>query len=159
MIDPNDIDIRFYGSKESWLYEEIKSFHFEKIATYQGYVNRMTSLKRQKESQLLLLLLWDHPEEKNIATGKLFEYLASRRPILAIGGSEGFVKEILDETNAGIFAITIDEIKNFLVNSYQEWKRSGKVTYNGKMSNINKFSHKEMAKKFSEVLNDITKTS
>jgi hypothetical protein len=159
IVDPNDIDIRFYGTKENWLDEEIKSFNFEKIAKSQGPVNRMTSLKKQRESQLLLLLLWDHPEEKNIATGKLFDYLGSKRPILAIGGYKGFVKEILDETNAGTFEISIDEIKNYLVNSYQEWKKNGKVSYKGKESNINKYNHREMAKKFSEVLNEITKIS
>ena len=156
IVDSKDIDIRFYGLKESWLEEEIKSFNLEKIAKWLGFVNRMTALKKQRESQLLLLLLWDHPEEKNIATGKLFDYLGSKRPILAIGGSKGFVKEILDETNAGMYAISIDEIKNYLVNSYQEWKKNGKVSYNGKISNINRYTHREMAKKFSEVLNSLT---
>jgi hypothetical protein len=157
IVDANDIEIRFYGPKESWLEEEIKSINIKKIAKLYGLVDRMTALKKQRESQLLLLLLWDHPEEKNVATGKLFDYLGSKRPILAIGGSKGFVKEILDETNAGIFAISIDEIKNFLVNSYQEWKRNGIVSYSGKMSNINRYSHREMTKKFSEVLERIIK--
>ena len=156
IIDSNDIDIRFYGPKENWLEEEIKSLNLEKIAKWYGYVDRMTALKMQRETQLLLLLLWDHPEEKNLCPGKLFDYLSSKRPILAIGGSKGFVKEILDETNSGIFAISIDEIKKILVNSYKEWKMNGVVTYHGKISNINKYSHKEMAKRFSEVLNNVT---
>lgn len=159
IVDSKDIEIRFYGVKESWLEEEIKSFNLEKIAKWYGYVDRMTALKKQRESQLLLLLLWDHPEERNIATGKLFDYLGSKRPILAIGGSKGFVKEILDETNTGIFVISIDEIKNYLINSYQEWKRNGQTSYHGNMSNVNKYSHREMAKKFSEVLYTITNTS
>jgi glycosyltransferase involved in cell wall biosynthesis len=157
IIDANDIEIRFYGLKESWLENEINSFNLEKIAKWYGFVERTTALEKQRESQLLLLLLWDHPEEKNVATGKLFDYLGSKRPILAIGGSKGFVKEILDETNAGIFAISIDEIKNFLVNSYMEWKKNGKVLYSGKTLYINKYSHREMAKKFSEVLERIIK--
>ncbi len=157
IVDSNDIEIRFYGLKESWLEEEIKSFNLEKIAKSYGFVDRTTALKKQRESQLLLLLLWDHPEEKNVATGKLFDYLGGKRPILAIGGSKGFVKEILDETNAGIFATSIDEIKKFLVNSYLEWKRNSQVSYNGKISNINRYTHREMARKFSEVLERIIK--
>jgi len=157
IIDANDIDIRFYGPKENWLVEEIKSFELEKIAKLYGLVDRMTALKKQKESHLLLLLLWDHPEEKNICPAKIFDYFSSKRPILAIGGSSGFVKELLDETDAGIYTISIDEIKKFLVNSYQKWKRNGQVSYHAKISNINKYSHREMAKKFSEVLEFITK--
>lgn len=159
IIDSSDIEIRFYGPKESWLEEEIRSFNLEKIAKLYGSVDRMVSLEKQRESQILLLLLWDHPEDKNICPAKIFDYFGSKRPILAIGGSSGFVKDIFDETNVGIFAISIDEIKNFLVNSYNEWKRNSQVAYHAKISSINKYSHREMAKKFSEVLNEITNTS
>lgn len=157
VINPNDIEIRFYGHKESWLEEEIKSFKLERIARMYGTVDRMTALNKQRESQLLLLLLWDHPEEKNVATGKLFDYLGSKRPILGIGGYKGFVDEIMNETNTGIFATSLDEIKNYLVNSYNEWKKNGQVSYHGNISNINKYSQREMAKKFSEILNSIIK--
>jgi glycosyltransferase involved in cell wall biosynthesis len=157
IVNSSDIEIRFYGPKESWLEAEIRFFNLENIAKWYGFVDRMTALKKQRESQLLLLLLLDHPEDKNICPGKIFDYFSSKRPILAIGGSYGFVKEILDETNAGIYAISIDEIKKILINSYTEWKRNGKISYSGNMSNINRYSHREMAKKFSEVLKDITK--
>jgi hypothetical protein len=157
IIKSRDIKIRFYGLKESWLEEEIKSFNLEKITKSYGLIDRMVALEKQRESQILLLLLWDHPEEKNICPGKIFDYFSSKRPILAIGGSNGFVKEILDETKIGIFAISIDEIKKFLVDSYLEWKTNGKVSYHMNLANINKYSHREMAKKFSELLNLIIK--
>jgi hypothetical protein len=155
IVNSSDIEIRFYGPKESWLEEAIKSFNLEKIAKWYGYVDRMTALEKQRESQLLLLLLWDHPDEENICPGKIFDYFSSKRPILAIGGSNGFVKEILDETNAGIFTKSKDEIKDFLIKSYQEWKKNGQVSNHAKISNVNKYSHREMAKKFSEVLNSV----
>jgi len=156
LIDSNDIDIRFYGPKESLLENVIKKYNLEKIANSYGLVDRKTALKIQRESQILLLSLWNHPGEENLCPGKLFDYLSSQRPILAIGGSKGFVKDILEETEAGIFAISIEQIKKFLVDSYQEWKNNGKVSYHGKVSNINKYSHIEMVKKFVEVLNSIT---
>lgn len=156
IIDINDMDIRFYGSKGNWLEKEIKSYNLEKIVKLYGFVDRMTVLKKQRESQILLFLLWDHPEEKNICPGKIFDYFSSKRPILAIGGSNGFVKELLDETYSGIYVVSIDEIKNYLVNSYQEWKRNGNVSYIGDISNIKKYSHREMAKNFSNALNSVT---
>ena len=122
-----------------------------------GIVNRTTALEKQRESQILLLLLWDHPKEKNLCPGKLFDYLGSKRPILAIGGLKGFVQDILNDTNAGTYVQTIEEIKDYLVNSYQQWKRDGNVSYPVKISNINKYSHREMVKNFSEVLEYITK--
>jgi glycosyltransferase involved in cell wall biosynthesis len=155
LVNPNDFEIKFFGPKESWLTEEIKSFQLEKIARLQGFVDRSTALKTQRESQLLLLLLWDHPEEKYIATGKLFDYLGSKRPILAIGGEKGFVAEILDDTNAGIFTTSIDEIEKNILDLYTEWKKNKIVAYKGKISNVNKYTQRAMAKKFTEVLNNV----
>ena len=157
VIDANDIEIRFYGSRDNWLKKEINSLGLENIVKMYGIVNRTTALEKQRESQILLLLLWDHPKEKNLCPGKLFDYLGSKRPILAIGGSKGFVQEILNDTNAGTYVQTIEEIKDYLVNSYQQWKRDGNVSYPVKISNINKYGHREMAKNFSEVLEYITK--
>jgi len=154
-INSNDIIINFYGLRESWLEEEIKYFNLEHVAKLNGFVNRMTALKKQRESHLLLLLLWDHPEEKYIATGKLFDYLGSKRPVLAIGGEKGFVHEILIDTNAGIFTTSVEEIKKYIVALYREWKTYKRVVYKGNESNLNKYTQREMTKKFSEVLNNV----
>ena len=55
----------------------------------------------QDSSQVLLLLVNNAPNAKGILTGKLYEYLASRRPILAIGPEDGDAARLLAETNAG----------------------------------------------------------
>lgn len=157
IIKKSDIEIRFFSEIDNWLETEIKSCNLEKIVKLYGFVDHKTALKKQRESQILLLLLWDHPKVKGVAPAKIFEYLAAKKPILAIGGPKGFIKEILDETNAGLFALSKDEIKDFLVKSYQQWKQNGKVSYHGNEQNINKYSQREMAKKFSELLNHITK--
>jgi hypothetical protein len=86
---------------------------------------------------------------------KIFEYFAAQRPILAFGGPEGEVSKILKKTNAGIFAKSEEEIKNYLLNSYNEWKKDGYTHYYGEMSEINKYSQREMANKFVEVLDNI----
>ncbi len=156
IVNPDDIEIRFYGVRENWLENEIRSYGLQNIAKWYGYVDRTTALEKQTESQLLLLLLWNHPEENRIIPGKIFDYFAVKRPILGIGGSGGIVKKLLDETNAGIFAISSEEINNFIRNSYNEWKWKGEISYKGKISEINKYTHREMSKKFAKVLEFIT---
>ena len=59
-------------------------------------------MKKQRESQILLLLTWDNPKEYGTVTGKIFEYLAAQRPILSIGPSKGIVKKLINSTNSGI---------------------------------------------------------
>lgn len=106
---------------------------------------------------MLLLLLWDHPSEVGVYTGKLFEYLASKRPILAIGGPKGVVNELLERTEAGSFVSSVEDIKHAITNYYNEYKLTGRVSYKGNTLQIEKYSQKEMANKFAEVLNDISK--
>ena len=156
IIDPKDLEIRFYGPKEDWLNKEIKDLGLQNEVKWFGIIDHDISLDKQRESHVLLLLLWDHPEEYGVYTGKLFEYLEAQRPILCIGGSKGVVKDFLKETNAGTYTESTDEIKNAISNYYNEYKEKGSVDYQGIKSKINKYSHKEMTEKFIKVLNQVT---
>ena len=154
-INPEDIEIRFYGSREKWVSEIIKKYNLSEIVKQYGQIPRDEAVKKERESQILLLLKWEDPKEKGIYSGKIFEYLAARRPILATGGSRDVVSELLEETKAGIDAPTIKEIKEALKSLYFEYKKNGKVSFSGDIEKINKYSEFEMAKKFAVLLNKL----
>lgn len=155
-LNPDDIEVRFYGRREEWVEREINSYGLSGIIKQNGVVVREIALQKQRESQLLLLLKWEDPKVPGVYTGKIFEYLAARRPVLATGGSDDVVNELLDKTKAGICSVTVDHIKNTLEELYKEYKLKGEVTYRGDESEINKYSHREMARKFSEILDQLT---
>jgi hypothetical protein len=156
-MDPNDVEVRFYGHERDWLPGEIRKYGLSAIVRYYGMVPREISFEKQRESQLLLLLNWEDQRERGWYPLKLFEYLAAQRPILSIGGSgDDVVKKLLDETNAGIYAPSVKDIKSILKGLYQEYKLKGKISYNGDIEKINKYSHREMARKFAEVLDQVT---
>jgi len=152
VIDPGEIEVRFYGYKYDWLDEEVGRCGLSNIVKQHGVVPRQIALEKQRESQLLLLLKWEDPEERGVHTGKIFEYLGARRPILATGGTDDVVSELLNETKAGMCAPTIADIKNTLRELYQEYKQKGKIAYKGEEAEVNKYTHREMARKFSEIL-------
>jgi glycosyltransferase involved in cell wall biosynthesis len=60
------------------------------------------SLRRQMRADVLLLLLWNDPREQGVYTGKLFEYLGARRPILSIGLEDGVAATLVREKRAGL---------------------------------------------------------
>lgn len=156
-IDIGEFQIKFYvmPGDFDFLKNSVKKFSLEEIVRINGLIDRDEVLKKESESQLLLLVRWDNPDELGVVPGKIFEYLASNRPILSIGSSGGVVAEILAETKAGINSNDINDIKNFITKSYLEYKKYGYVKYEGVPNNINKYSHKEMAKKFADILNNI----
>lgn len=152
-INPNDIEVRFYGHKVVWLEREIERYRLSSLVKHYGVVPKDIALEKQRESHLLLVLDWDDPKERGVYTYKIFEYLGARRPILATGGSKGdVVAELLDETKAGIHAPMVEDIKIALKDFYQEYKLKGSVSYKGEEAEINKYSHREMARKFAEIL-------
>ena len=156
-VDANEIEVRFYGLKEDWMGEEIESYGLQGTVNEYGAVSRNLALEKQRESQVLLLLLWNHPEEIGVYTAKIFEYLAAQRPVLAIGGPEGVVKDLLADTSAGIYATSVDDVKKALEEYYNEYKLKDNVSYKGERAKIDKYSQREMARKFAEVLGTLTR--
>jgi glycosyltransferase involved in cell wall biosynthesis len=69
----------------------------------------------------LLLVIPDIPDNLGILTGKLFEYLASQKPILAIGPNGGEALEIVEECAAGKGFYYDDAMgmKDYLINLIQ----------------------------------------
>jgi hypothetical protein len=156
-INPNDIEVRFYGPKKEWLTKEIEDYQLSAIVKQYGLIPREASLQKQRESQILLLLNWEDKRIKGVYTGKVFEYLGAQRPILVIGGYRGdVVEKLIQETNAGFFCPKIENIKTALKEFYFEYKRNGSIAFHGNWEEIRKYSHGEMAKKFADVLNQIT---
>jgi glycosyltransferase involved in cell wall biosynthesis len=68
------------------------------------------ALRRQRESDILVLLQWNNPKEQGNVPGKFFEYLGARRPILVLGLHNGVPATIVKERDAGFFANDPDEI-------------------------------------------------
>ncbi len=152
-LDRRVIRVRFYGATEYWLEKEVKRFGLEDVVSLHPQVPRNIALEKQRESQVLLLLNWDDPGEIGVYTGKVFEYLAARRPILAVGGPRGVVTELLEETGAGIHALGYDQLKHALMELYEQFRTHGYVPYRGREERIAKYSHRAMARRFADVLN------
>lgn len=68
-----------------------------------GYVSHEEAVRQQRNSQVLLLIEIDAPETRSIIPGKLFEYMASERPIVGIGPEGSDFASILTETHTGQF--------------------------------------------------------
>jgi glycosyltransferase involved in cell wall biosynthesis len=152
LMDPMSIEINFFGRYGKDLTNNIKKYGLENIIQLYGQISREDSIQKQREAQVLLLLTWNDPDEKGIYTGKIFDYLAARRPILALGQYKSVITDLLNQTQAGADVTSDAEIKDTLLKLYREYKENGFVRYLGNLSEIEKFSHREMAKKFSEIL-------
>ena len=111
-----------------------------------------------RNSSVLLLTL--NPDSKPLAKGlvpaKLFEYLASGRPILCIGPKDGDAARILKETQAGttIGFEDKEQMKEVVKDLYHRHLENDLADNEGPA--IKKYSRKALTSKYGKLLNEIT---
>ena len=67
-----------------------------------GYRPHDEAVAEQRAATLLILPLRQEPEYRNVLPGKIFEYLAARRPVLGIGQEDGAAAQVLADTRTGV---------------------------------------------------------
>ena len=112
------ISINFVGTNKSrYLRNLIEKYD---LPNYVNFIEKQPHnlvRKIQKNSQILLHFCWNKEEQYGNISGKLFEYISSRTPILSIG-NESEIKHVLKETSSGSCCSTTEEIIDFLEDYY-----------------------------------------
>ncbi|GJQ57450.1 MAG: hypothetical protein D8M57_15505 [Candidatus Scalindua sp. AMX11] len=153
-LDKKLIKIRFYGFKKDWLIQDIKKYNLEGFVDVYDFIPRKEVLKKQKESQLLLLLIDKNNKEESVYPAKIFEYFGARRPIIGVGGNGGIVKEILKEINIGMFASNANLLRDIILKYYNEFLEYGEVKFCDN-NTIENYTYDSITRKYSEVLNGL----
>lgn len=153
--DNNDfrenLTIQLVGNVDFAVLESIKKEGLSENLKQVSYVSHDEAIKLQRASQVLLLLLVNLPETKNILTGKLFEYINARRPILCIGHSDGDAAEVIAQVNAG-FSIDFTEkerMKEVVQTFYNQYTKG---ILKVESSSIEKFSRKSLTGELAELI-------
>ncbi len=149
-----DFELKLIGKVAHSVVKDISNYKLTKNVQIIKYVPYNEVIAFQKKAQVLLLIVNNVPSANQIITGKIFEYLMAKRPILAIAPINGDLAEIVDTTNSG-FVIGFnekDKLKNTILDLYSKYKAE-KLTVVSK--NIEQFHRKELTKKVSEIINSI----
>jgi glycosyltransferase involved in cell wall biosynthesis len=90
-----------------------------------GDVSRRRSLELQRDSEALLLLIPDSGGRgKGVLTGKIFEYLAAERTIIAAVPPDGAAAQLVRDTNAGVVVSSddVEGLREALVDLHRRWR-------------------------------------
>ncbi|HMR45308.1 MAG TPA: glycosyltransferase family 4 protein [Bacteroidia bacterium] len=151
----NHLEIKLAGKVDAAVGESLNHYSLTNYVNRIEYLNHDEVLKVQQQSQVLLLVVNNTPNAKGVVTGKLFEYLAAKRPILCIGPTDGDAAKIIVETQSGHCTAYDDvaRIKTILKDYFNKFLKSELIS-NAK--NIEAYCRKNLTEKLSEVLNNIT---
>jgi glycosyltransferase involved in cell wall biosynthesis len=150
------IKVNLVGKPEIVVSDSIKKYGIESLVEFSGYVTHKEAIKYQNAARVVLLIINRTSNNKSILTGKIFEYLASGRPILCIGPDDGDAAAILEDAKTGtlIDYEDVEGLKRYLIQAFENYldnTQQSTVTY------IDAYSRKNLTKKLVDLLNDISK--
>ncbi len=144
--------LNLIGKVSQEILDSVSKFNLSKYCNLVGYVSHNEAIIYQKKAQILLLIEIDSEETKSIIPGKLFEYMVSERPIIAIGPKESDFAEIITTTNTGVF-FTYDEkerLKKVILTNFELYLENKLQVY---PVGLQQYSRKMLTEKLVKVLN------
>jgi len=97
----SQFQLNLVGAVSKDILRSLDEYGLSQFVNLVGYVSHEEAIRYQKQSQVLLLVEIDSESTKCIVPGKLFEYMVSNRPILALGPKDADMAQIIKSTNTG----------------------------------------------------------
>ncbi|MGO4772010.1 glycosyltransferase family 4 protein [Flavobacterium sp. W22_SRS_FK3] len=146
------LEIKLIGKVSQEVLNSIGEFNLNSYLKLLGYVSHHEAIAFQKKSQVLLLIEIDSEDTKSIIPGKLFEYMVSNRPIIAIGPQGSDFADIIKETNTGVFFDYSEKakLKSVILDFYNQFLE-GNLQANG--VSLQQYSRKNLTKQLVELIN------
>lgn len=147
--------LTFVGRIGGFIEEMLRQPTFQGMIEIVPYVPHQQSIQYLLASHVLLLIIDDAPANKGILTGKLFEYLGARKPILALAPA-GDAAELIHELKAGVVVhpSNIPQIKEAVKALYQRWKNRELDTASLDEAKVRAFDRRELTRRLGEVLEE-----
>ncbi|GAB4146393.1 MAG: glycosyltransferase family 4 protein [Bacteroidia bacterium] len=125
-------------------------------SVFRAHVKHHDAVAQMKAADMLLLVIPDTDGKKGILTGKLFEYIAVRKPILCIGPVDGDAAEIIRATQSGetFDYADVQGISRFIENYFELKKKNGNTALPDN-TEVQRYSRESQAGEVIRILNSI----
>lgn len=138
---PNIINNKYYNAIEKY----IEFFDYVDIKEIPGMLKRAS----------IGLVLANSSEGKGpqgVITTKLFDYVGTERPVLCVRSDNAILESIIKELNIGIAANNEDEVYEYILEKWREWKEKGFTTTSINHEFKKQFDRKSQARQFVDIL-------
>lgn len=150
----SSLKIKLYGPVDFQISKSIEEHGLNPYTTFIKYVPHAEVVRLQQKAQLQLLIINNTPNSRTIIPGKLYEYLGSKRPILAIGPKDSDSAHVVQLTKAGeVFAY--DEKARLKAWLYEQYLSYLKKDLHISSTGIMQFSRQRLAHQYAELLSSL----
>jgi glycosyltransferase involved in cell wall biosynthesis len=153
----SELRIQFIGNVH--IAKEIaERLNLTDLVTSSGFVSHQQVFSYIVNSNILLLIIGSGKNDNTISTGKLFEYMGSGTPILALV-PEGVAAGIVRSANIGVVVHPndIEGIKKAILQLYKKYKK-GELKIEPNQEIIKQHDMRILSKKVAEVLDEVKST-
>ena len=149
------LKIKLVGKTDVQIIRAIEEAGLKDNLIDMGYQPHSVAVEEQRKASLLILPLRKEPEYKAVLPGKLFEYLASWRPVLGIGQPDGAMSMILNKTKTGIVLDWNDKtsVSRFIDLCWENHLK-GKLTVED--ADISQFTRRNLTRRMAELFEKVT---
>ena len=147
------IEVRFIGNQR-WrtIKRTVRELRLSSVVKLTGYVEHAQNIRCLLSSDLLIIIR----PQSYAYSAKIFEYLASGKPILALAPTNGVVAELIKKANAGL-AVEPDDIraiKQGILHFYKLWEK-GQTASAFNWNIIRQFERKRLTQRLAHILDRI----
>jgi glycosyltransferase involved in cell wall biosynthesis len=155
VIDTAKLCLRFVGRFGDEINEIFETSNLKNCIETLDYVPHKKSIEYLLQSDALLLIVDDSKDSKDIVPGKVYEYIGTLKPVIAIAPENSAIADLIKEVDGGFVAeeTDIDGIAAGVEKLYTRWLK-GEDLLNTNTSAVNKYERKEATKELALLLNN-----
>lgn len=163
-ISDDKIEFHFAGSESAALvfYAQAKKYRLNSLIVNHKKLSRKETILLQSSSDVLLAPSYDYENNKGgVITGKFYEYMLAKRPIIVIVNGDILRSEIADITRKCNIGIAYEEshckddfgkLKAYIKELFNQKTQSGIIEYYPNLDEIRKYNYKYITRKFISIM-------
>lgn len=149
--------VRLVGSVDPVALEAAARWGVEGLVEAEAYVPHGEAVRLMQEAALLLLVINRSGNRQGVVPGKVYEYVASGRPVLALGPHGGDAEAVLHEARAGRLFDYDDAagVADFVAAHYAAWAAGAPAT-GAPAARAERFSRRGQTQALAALLDELT---
>ena len=165
-VDRKLIRFCYAGSSSKEIGKVFEKAGIKELFVDYGYLSKTETLKLQLSSDVFTVVAWNTKRSKGILTGKFYEGIKIKKPILSlVSGKEpnselqllqnkynyGFCYELCNRKNS------LQNLENYILKLYREKTETGTISYTPSIDLYNAFRYSQLAEKLHGIMVELTK--
>lgn len=157
VLAPENVRIRFVGRFGDDVRSMLEASSFASSVENIAYVPHAESIAYLMQSDVLLLIVDEAKESAEIVPGKVYEYIGTYRPVIALAPHGSAIEQLILETNAGMSAPQedVEAVATIVATMYARW-RNNEPMATPNIDEVGKYERRESAHYLARILDALT---